>query len=263
MRAAVLAARGERDADLPWRHTRDPYAILVSEIMLQQTQVPRVIPRYTEFLETFPTFEALAAAPLSAVLETWQGLGYNRRAVQLKRIAEAVVNDHGGVLPQDVDMLDSFPGVGRATACAVATYAFGTFAPYIETNIRAVILHHLFGDRKDVSDREIMPYVAETWDREDPRAWGYALMDLGARLKRELPNPSRRSRHHVRQSRFEGSSRQRRARLLREVLRDPGRGDDEYAACLDIRESEAVRLLEGLASEGLLVCEEGRYSVPD
>ena len=238
---------------MPWRGVDDPYGVLVSEVMLQQTQVARVMSRWGEWMTVFPTIDSLAAAPLDAVLERWQGLGYNRRAVALKRCAEQVSEDFGGRLPADPRLLVTLSGIGPATAGAVCTYAFRMRAPFIETNVRAAVLHHFFSHQDDVADRELMPIVEATWDREDPRGWGYALTDHGALLKRTLPNPSRRSRHHVRQSPFEGSRRQKRARLLRAVLSQPGLEADAYARESAIGGAEAVDLLEALAGEGFVV----------
>jgi len=247
---------------MPWRDIDDPYAVLVSEVMLQQTQVPRVTPKYLAWLDAFPTVDALAAAPLAAVLEAWQGLGYNRRAVALKRTAETIVECHGGVVPSDPAVLRTLPGIGPTTAAAVANYAYRVPSPFIETNVRAAVLHHFFPEADDVPDSVIRPIVEATWDADDPRGWGYALMDYGTELKRTVANPSRRSRHHVRQSPFEGSKRQRRARLLRAVLEAPGSAADAYARETSIDEGETVALLEELAAEGFLACEDGVWRVP-
>jgi A/G-specific adenine glycosylase len=246
---------------MPWRETRDPYAVLVSEVMLQQTQVARVTERYRDWLAAFPTLESLAAAPLSAVLERWQGLGYNRRALALKRTAEFAAERFGGALPADAAQLRTLPGIGPVTAAALMDYAFAVPTPFIETNVRAVFLHHFFADAEGVPDSALMPIVAATWDAADPRGWGYALMDYGVYLKGRFPNPSRRSSQHVRQSAFEGSRRQKRARLLRAVLADPGSGTEAYAHGLGIEPHEAEELLEALASEGFLVRERDLWSV--
>jgi A/G-specific adenine glycosylase len=249
--------------EMPWRDVDDPYAVLVSEVMLQQTQVSRVINAYGEWMKAFPTLEALAAAPLPAVLERWQGLGYNRRAIALKRAAEQVVERFGGSLPCDAVALRSLPGVGPVTAAALMDYAFRQPAPFIETNVRAVFLHHFFPDAEGVPDSAIMPLVEATWDLEDPRGWGYALMDYGVQLKREMVNPSRRSAQHTRQSRFEGSKRQKRARLLRAVLAEPGGPAEGYADALGIDPTDADGLLQELASEGFLTREADRWAVPE
>lgn len=258
--------------EFPWRETDDPYAILVSEVMLQQTQVARVVPYYESWLADFPTLEALAAAPLEAVLRAWQGLGYNRRAIALKRAAEQLVAAHearsagpahgvagsGAVaLPGDEAALRALPGVGPATAAGVLAFGFGRHAAYLETNVRAVFLHELFADADGVADREIVPLVEAAAALAEQRGltareWNYALLDYGAHLKRTQPNPSRRSAHHTRQSAFEGSRRQKRARLLRAVMDAPGAHADELATGLQLEPSLTLELLEELRAEGFV-----------
>jgi A/G-specific adenine glycosylase len=247
--------------EMPWRGVDDPYAVLVSEVMLQQTQVTRVLDRYRAWLDAFPTLEALAAAPLPAVLERWQGLGYNRRALALKKAAEIAVERFGGALPCDEALLRTLPGIGPTTAAAIMDYAFEVPAPFIETNVRAVFLHHFFAGADDVPDSVLRPVVEATWDRDDPRGWGYALMDLGVHLKRTLPNPSRASRHHTRQTPFEGSKRQMRARVLRAVLAEPGERTEAYAEAVGVGADEVGALLEELASEGFLEPRGDRWAV--
>ncbi len=206
--------------DLPWRHRITPYRILVSEVMLQQTQVPRVVPKFRAFLRAFPTFRALARAPAADVLRLWQGLGYNRRALMLQRCAQAVVQQHAGRLPDTPEALRMLPGIGSYTAGALMAFAFNRPVPVIETNIRRVILHHYFSGRRAVLDADILPIVERTLDRKEPRRWYGALMDYGTHLAATVENPNRRSRHHVRQSRFEGSARQLRGRVLKALLTD-------------------------------------------
>jgi A/G-specific adenine glycosylase len=252
LRAEVLRFHAEHPRPMPWRETADPYAVLVSEVMLQQTQVPRVLPKYAEFLEAFPGPTELSAAPLAAVLEVWSGLGYNRRAVNLKRAAEAIAQHYGGAVPSDPTVLATLPGIGPATAAAVATYAFGAFAPFIETNVRAVLLHHFFADADDVPDSALAPIAEALWDPADPRTFGYALMDYGAWLKSTAPNPSRRSRHHARQSTFEGSDRQARAAFVRALVRAGGLATSGLAEEAGVDEERAERLLEGLERDGLV-----------
>lgn len=247
--------------DLPWRLTTDPYEVLVSEVMLQQTQVARVLPKYAAWLERFPTFDALAAAPLSAVLESWQGLGYNRRAIALKRLAEEVVERYGGTLPARESELLALPGIGPATAAGVLVFAHGSPAVYIETNVRAVYLHHFFADADDVSDATIRPVVEATMDRDDPRSWYYALLDYGVYLKSIVPNPSRRSRHHVRQSPYEGSRRQKRARMLRTVLATPGMLASDLAQDMGLEADVVREILDALVAEGFLRVDDERYFV--
>jgi A/G-specific adenine glycosylase len=248
---------------MPWRTTHDPYEILVSEIMLQQTQVERVKGKYSEFLAAFPTLADLASAPLTEVLHVWQGLGYNRRAIALKRCAEEIVNNRGGQLPRAIEELESLPGIGPYTARAVAAFAFGIADPLVETNIRALFIHFFFHGRDRVNDREIMPLVAATLDRANPREWYYALMDFGVSLKQQHPNPGRRSSHHTRQSRFEGSNRQQRSRLLQAVLEEPGISAVELAGQSGGGQEAVERNLADLEREGFLSQTNGRYSVCD
>lgn len=209
---------------LPWRHVDDPYAVLVSEIMLQQTQVARVGRFWERFLEAFPTVDALASAAVPDVLERWQGLGYNRRALALKRTADQCAAE-GGCLPDTYEGLIALPGIGPATAAGVMAFAHQEPGVYLETNVRAVFLHELFPDRDGVPDRELAPCVAAAafhpLAAADPRRWYYGLLDYGAHLKATVPNPSRRSAGHSRQSTFEGSRRQKRAWIVRRVLAAP------------------------------------------
>lgn len=255
--ALVLRFYAERGRDYPWRRTRDPWAILVSEVMLQQTQTDRVVPKYEAFLDRFPVPEALADSSVEELLSLWKGLGYNRRALALKRAAEAIVRDDDGIVPRGEDALRALSGVGPYTAAAVRAFAFGEPVVLIETNIRRLYLYVFFTGRTEVPDREIMPLIAETLDRSDPRRWYYALMDLGAGLAKAVPNPSRRSRHYTKQSRFEGSDRQIRGRILDELLKGP-RTRLELLE-LPFEDSRIDAQLRALVDEGF--CEErsGRY----
>ncbi len=246
--------------ELPWRKTRDPYEILVSEVMLQQTQVARVLRKWPEFLAKFPTAEALAKAPVADVLKAWQGLGYNRRALALKRAAEAVVRDHSGRFPKDAEALEALPGVGQSTRGAILAFAFGIPTAFIETNVRAVFLHHFFPGKAAVPDRDILPLVEETLDKEDPRTWYYALMDYGVHLKQTLPNPSRASKHHARQSPFKGSNREVRSRILRFLLEKP-RTEAEIARHIGETNHDVARNVADLEREGFISSKHGRYAV--
>ncbi len=202
---------------LPWRATTDPYRILVSELMLQQTQVERVIPFYTRFIKTFPTPKKLAAAPLSKVLLLWQGLGYNRRAKFLHEAAKVIAKQG---FPKTAEQMEELPGVGHYTARAVAAFARSSPEVFIETNIRTVFLHHLYRGRTSVSDALILRQVEEALKRSrmQPKDFYAALMDYGSNLKRSGIKLNARSKHYVKQSKFEGSTRQKRAAKLRELL---------------------------------------------
>jgi len=221
LRTCVLDYYRRNRRALPWRTTRDPYKILVSEVMLQQTQVPRVIEKYTEFIRRFPTVESLTRAPLADVLRAWQGLGYNRRAYLLRQLAARVAGDFGGTVPSDPATLEKLPGVGKATAKATCAFAFNKPVVFIETNIRSVFIHHFFPGRRGVTDAELTPFVERALDAKNPRRWYSALMDYGVHLKQIYKNPSRRSAHHQKQGRFQGSDRQIRGLILKCLLQGP------------------------------------------
>ena len=181
----LVRSEGERlYRVLPWRCIDDPYAVLVSEVMLQQTQVARVEKHWTRFLGLFPTIDALAAAGTADVLAQWQGLGYNRRALALKRAAEVCAAERGGKLPDTAEELEALPGIGPATAAGVMAFAYNRPSVYIETNVRTVFLHELFPACDKVSDRQLAPLVAATCPEDDARAWYYALLDYGATPRR-------------------------------------------------------------------------------
>lgn len=242
--------------DLPWRIDTSPYAVLVSELMLQQTQVDRVVPKYLAFMAKFPTLEALAKAPLSAVIVSWQGLGYNRRAKYLHDCAKAIVTDHAGVWPDTVESLRALPGVGPYTASALLNFAFLKPVPLIETNVRTVYLHHYFKTATAVPDSELWPIITRTLSTDWPRQWHYALMDYGSHLKRTVGNPSRRSRHHTTQSRFVGSRRQVRGAIL-DVARQKGKLSavkikNELSHLKQASREVILEELQSLKNEGLL-----------
>lgn len=205
----------------PWRETTDPYCIFVSEVMLQQTQTSRVVAKYLEFINAFPTVDALAHASFTQVLSLWSGLGYNRRAKYLHEAAKIISLKYKGVIPQDIAVLDELPGIGVNTASAIIVYSFNSPHVFIETNIRRIFIHHFFSDQMDVSDQELLPLIENTLDRKNPREWYWALMDYGSHLVKIVENPNRKSRHYTRQSRFEGSVRQVRGVILRSLIQGP------------------------------------------
>jgi len=204
--------------DLPWRKRVNPYRVLVSEIMLQQTQVERVIEKYREFLAAFPDFSCLANAPTAKLLRMWSGMGYNRRALALKALAKKVMEEHNGRLPSDIEKLLALPGIGPYTAGAVMAFAFNKPIMFMDTNIRRVYLHEFFRDRHGVLDDELLPLIGRTMDAANPRKWYNALMDYGTMLKKEHANPNRRSAHYVRQSPFENSNRQVRGAIVKVLV---------------------------------------------
>jgi len=241
--------------EMPWRETHDPYRILVSEIMLQQTQVQRVETKYREFIAAFPGFPSLARARLRDVLRVWQGMGYNRRAIALQQIAQRVVTEFNGELPDSVETLRTFPGIGAATAGAIVAFAFNKPTVFLETNIRRVFLHVFFPHRDGVNDREILPLLEATLDRENPRQWYYALMDCGAALKKQSENPNRRSAHYTRQSPFEGSDRQIRSLILKTLLANPRLSISRLLEAVGKGAKRTERIINQLGEEGFLVRE--------
>jgi len=206
----------EHARPMPWREEPTLYHVLVSEIMLQQTQVERVRAKYAAFIERFPDIAALARAPLADVLIVWQGLGYNRRAKFLHEAAKLIIVDGE---PQTQSGLQMLPGVGRNTAGAIMNYVYQLPTPFIETNIRTVYFHHFYTNVVDVSDADLLQVVADTMDDEHPREWFWALMDYGAWLKKEAGGRLDQSRHYKKQAPLEGSVRQLRGEMLRVVTR--------------------------------------------
>jgi len=251
-RRAVYKHYDKNARDLPWRRTDDPYRILVSEIMLQQTQVERVLQKYDPFLERFPGFEALAAASLRDVLAAWQGLGYNRRAMALQRTAQRVIAEFGGIPPDSVETLKTLPGIGRATAGALAAFVFRKPSAFVETNIRRVFIHFFFRGENRVAVREILSLVEQTLDRSSVRTWYYALMDYGAMLKTAEGNPNRRSAHYHRQSAFSGSDRQIRGLILRGLIGEGVLSEDALVTAVGKPPARVKAIISQLVQEGFL-----------
>ncbi len=236
--------------DFVWRNTHDPYHIVVSEIMLQQTQTHRVAQKFETFIKAFPTFKALSQASLRDVVMQWQGVGYNRRAKALYEIAQRVMQEYNGQLPQEPETLVTFPGIGPNTAGSICAFAFNKPTIFIETNIRAVFIYFFFKNQTGITDKQLLPLVEQAVDKQDPRQWYYALMDYGVMLKQTLPNPSRRSAHHTVQSKFEGSERQVRSMILKTVALH---GAIRYEDLLDAIDREPIRIDRNLSA----LCKEG------
>jgi A/G-specific adenine glycosylase len=260
-RDMVLSYYYENGRDLAWRHTSDPYQILVSEIMLQQTQVERVTRKFPEFIEAFPDFEALATASLEDVLSVWQGMGYNRRAISLQKCAVKVITEYNGLLPADCDILATFPGIGSATASSIGAFAFNMPVVFIETNIRRVFIHFFFPHSATVRDAEILPLVKETLYRANPRIWYWALMDLGSALKKTVENPNWRSAHYTKQTPFEGSDRKIRGIILKILLKEHFMEEGELIIRLAQDRYRVTRILRTLESEGFIQRRENGYKL--
>jgi A/G-specific adenine glycosylase len=252
----------EHSRDLPWRKTSNPYEIFVSEIMLQQTQAARVIPKYSEWLEEFPGFKELANAPTQNVLRLWQGLGYNRRANYLHQSAQEIMEKHSGALPKNkTDLLD-LPGVGDYTVGALQAFCFQKRVVFVETNIRTVYIHHYYPDKNSITDKQIKTKVKETLPNERIREWYWGLMDYGAHLKNKVGNPNNKSNSYRKQSEFAGSNRQLRSQLLSCVLENGPTKlstlENKFTAETDRQESVKTNL-DNLAEEGLI--DKGKESV--
>jgi A/G-specific adenine glycosylase len=259
--------RPRREA-YPWRVRRDPYRVLVSEVMLQQTQAARVAPAFDRFIVRFPTLEALAAAPRSEVLREWSGLGYNRRAVALSQAARAVVHAHGGRIPSRPGDLARLPGVGPYTAAAVASLAYGEPVPAVDTNVRRVVARALLGADGPEAPLARVRDVAETWlDRGDPGGFNQALMDLGREVCRPMPrcdvcplagacrfrraggapSTSRRA-----QGPFEGSSRQVRGRVVELLRARRSASLGTLAAQAGLAPGRVTEAVRSLSAEGIV-----------
>jgi A/G-specific adenine glycosylase len=249
--------------DLPWRlpmddGTFDPYHIVVSELMLQQTQVLRVIPKFKVFIATYPSFKALARASLADVLVLWSGLGYNRRAKFLWELAQQVITSHGGVLPKTREQLVQLPGIGSNTAGAVQAYAHNTPVVFIETNIRTVYIHHFFRDQQAVSDKSLLPILEETLPEGRAREWYWALMDYGTYLKQSVGNISRASASYAKQSAFSGSRRQVRGQVIRLLGSQPYTYD---ALTSEVADTRLPDVLSDLTKEGFIEQIAGQFQL--
>lgn len=245
-----------------WRNIDNPYYVLISEIMLQQTQTHRVIAKYQEFIAAFPRIEDLAQASLKDVLTLWQGLGYNRRGKFLYEIAKKVVAQYNGIVPSDPETLVTLPGIGPNTAGSIAAFAYNVPTIFIETNIRTVFIHSFFKDKHDISDKELMPLVRASLDQDNPREWYYALMDYGVYLKKKYPNPNRKSKHYTKQSKFEGSDRQIRGVILRELTQHDHLSRNLLIKHIGKDKLRVEHIINELLSEQLIVEKNTILSIP-
>jgi len=232
---------------MPWRGEKDPYKILVSEIMLQQTQVLRVIPKYKEF----PNFKILAKARLQDVLRVWSGLGHNRRAKYISQIAQKVVTEHKGLIPKDILELEQLSGIGKATARSIAAFAWNEPVVFIETNIRRVFIYSFFKNKKKISDKDLIQLIEQTLPNKKIRDWYYALMDYGAFLKTK-ENPNRQSIHCARQSKFEGSNREVRGAIVKYLSKNSKATEKDLIQILGFTKERFERALQGLIGEGFI-----------
>ncbi|MFX0049632.1 MAG: winged helix-turn-helix transcriptional regulator, partial [Candidatus Hermodarchaeota archaeon] len=232
-----------------------------SEMMLQQTQTNRVSEKFQKFIQEFPDFQSLAKAPLNNVLKVWQGLGYNRRAVALKKIADKVVNELDGILPADVEILKSFPQIGHNTASSIVAFAFNIPTFFIEVNIRRVYIYFFFPGKSSIADQNIMPIVRKTLDHSNVRKWYYALMDYGVMLKKTHPELNKRSAHYRKQSKFKGSNREIRGKILKLLIASSNLTEAEILRELEISPKKLKENLSLLIKEGFIKQENNRFSI--
>lgn len=247
---------------LPWRETSNPYLIFVSEVMLQQTLVPTVLKKYPAFISRFPTFQDLAEAPFSDLLRLWKGLGYNRRALNLQKSSQIIVEKFNGELPRTVEELDELPGIGNATACSIIAFAFNLPVVFIETNIRRVYIHHFLNQKDNIPDSEIIPFVEKTLDTKNVREWYWALMDYGSYLAKIVPNPNRKSRHYNRQSTFAGSDRQIRGQILSLLLESNPYSKKKIMKSLNQDPDRITEILMDLEKDHMIKIKGSRIELP-
>jgi A/G-specific adenine glycosylase len=239
--------------NFPFRDNTTPYNVLVSEIMLQQTQTGRVSDKFLNFIDKFPDFHTLSKAPLEEVLKIWQGLGYNRRAVALKKISEIVITEYNGSLPDSIETLKSFPQIGYNTASSIVTFAFNKPTVFIETNIRRVYIYFFFPGKNNINDKEIIPILEKTMDNKNPRNWYYALMDYGVMLKKTFPNLNKRSAHYRKQAPFKGSNREVRGKILKILINKKNIKNGELIEELNyINPGKLKNILKQLEKEGFI-----------
>ncbi|HEV2600892.1 MAG TPA: hypothetical protein VGT41_01210 [Candidatus Babeliales bacterium] len=244
-----------------WRNIDNPYAIFISEVMLQQTQTQRVETKFEQFMAELPTFAALATVSTRDLLTVWQGLGYNRRALYLQRSAQIIAQQYAGILPNDPEILVTLPGIGKATAASICAFAFNTPTIFIETNIRTVFIHSFYKNEIDISDAQLMPLIAATVDWDNPREWYYALMDFGVYLKKQYPNPNRKSAHYAIQSRFNDSDRQIRGMIIKLLTMQKSATLQEIIMHTQKDPERVEKIITGLCKEGFIACNKMIYHI--
>ncbi|MFO7891672.1 MAG: A/G-specific adenine glycosylase [bacterium] len=248
----VLNFYQTQEKNYPWRQTYNPYHILISELMLQQTQTDRVISKFNSFIEKFPTVHELAKTETPHLLREWKGLGYNRRALYLQRAAQEIVSKFDGAVPADPEILITLPGIGKYTSKAISVFAFNQPEILLETNIRTVYIHHFFPGSHKISDNKIEPVVEQTLYKKSPRTWYSAVMDYGSCLKKQLKNINERSNSYKKQSPFKGSDREIRGKVLEELLKHGSVSGSEMERNVCTDRKRLYRILSDLHKEGFV-----------
>ncbi|MFO7869174.1 MAG: hypothetical protein R6U95_07745 [Bacteroidales bacterium] len=258
----VLQKGKELFRHMPWRDDTNPYYILVSELMLQQTQVFRVVPKFQEFIIVFPTIRDLAEAPFEEVLSLWSGLGYNRRARFLHNSAQMICTQYNGKIPSSYEELLTLPGIGPNTAGAILVYAYNQPFVFVETNIRTVFIYTFFPDTKvKIKEHTLSELVKQTLYADNPRLWYWALMDYGVNIKKTIKNYNVFSDKHTKQSKFEGSFRQKRARIVRLLLQESGVNEQAITEYMQINKEVCLEILNSLVKDGLIEKKGERYHI--
>ncbi|MDR0313356.1 MAG: A/G-specific adenine glycosylase [Treponema sp.] len=258
----ILSYYGEAGRNFPWRGA-NPWGVMVSEFMLQQTQTERVIPYWENWMRLWPSPRALAEASMEEALRHWSGLGYNRRCYYLKNSAAVITSKYNGKVPESPDALRLLSGVGPYIAGAIVCFAYNVPSVFIETNIRSTIIHCFFPDKDGVKDSEIFPILKKALYRKDPRTWYYALMDYGASLKKLTANPGRRSAHYAKQSPFIGSFRQARGKVIKVLASIGSSNAEELKLSCGLSEEKLYRVLDKLVKESLVAEEKGIYRIKE
>lgn len=259
LRKTIRVFARSQTRSFPWRETNDPYHILVSELMLQQTQTARVVPKYQVFLKAFPSARKLSTAPLSDVLTLWQGLGYNRRARFLHKAAKTMTQQG---IPKTIEGFEALPGVGHYTARAVCVFAYNTYSLFFETNIRTVLIHHFFEGQEKVSDKELLPYLEALIDKKQARFWYTALMDYGAHLKSvQKSTGHRQSSSYQKQSPLKGSVREVRGEIIKLLTQKKGSCTLVSLQKKYVNDPRLSKALEGLQKDGLIVAEKKKVKL--
>ncbi|MBY8982718.1 MAG: A/G-specific adenine glycosylase [Candidatus Lokiarchaeota archaeon] len=247
--------------NFPFRNDINPYNVLISEIMLQQTQTNRVSQKFLEFIKKYPDFYSLANASNENILKIWQGLGYNRRALALKIIAKKVIEEYNDILPDSIDVLKTFPQIGNNTASSIVTFAYNKPTYFIETNIRRVYIYFFFPNKLKIDDKDIMEILKNTIDINNPRKWYYALMDYGVMLKKSHPELHKRSKHYKKQSKFKGSNRQIRGLIIKRLLEEKKMIKEELIKILGFSEKRTINIIKQLEDEGFLIIKDKEITI--
>jgi len=261
-REMILSNYQQAGRKFPWRGA-DPWGVMVSEFMLQQTQTERVMRYWEDWMRRWPRPQDLAGASMEEALRLWSGLGYNRRCYNLKNSAAIITTEYDGKVPGVPETLRLLPGIGPYIAGAIACFAYNYPSVFIETNIRSTIIHCFFPGRDDVKDSEIFPILEAALDKEDPRTWYYALMDYGVSLKKLTENPGRRSAHYTRQSAFIGSFRQARGKVIKALASIGSSNAEELRMACGLEDEKLYRVLDRLEKESLVAEEGGIYRIKD